>query len=109
VDHAEGERLPTALAASPRDPTSHASEPSGGAARFWIVVASKDHVERGVAGRFMQACHGKAAPLRRIRPGDGVLFYSPRRVFGQAARCQAFTALAYVEADDLWQTEMPSL
>ena len=26
---------------------------------------------------FMQVSHGKAAPLRRIRPGDGVAYYSP--------------------------------
>ena len=38
------------------------------APRYWIAVASADHVARGVAGGFMQVCHGKRAPLARIRP-----------------------------------------
>jgi hypothetical protein len=25
----------------------------------------------------MQVCHGKAAPLRRVQPGDRVVYYSP--------------------------------
>ncbi len=32
----------------------------------WIVVASADHVGRGRAGGFMQACHGKAAPYEEF-------------------------------------------
>ena len=43
----------------------------------WIAVASAEHVRRGREGGFMQVCHGKAAPLRRIQPGDGVVYYSP--------------------------------
>ena len=42
---------------------------------YWIGVASADHVARGRADGFMQVCHGKAAPLRRIKPGDGVVYY----------------------------------
>jgi len=33
--------------------------------RYWIVVVSKDHIARGVAGGFMQANHGKEGPLKR--------------------------------------------
>lgn len=52
------------------------------AARCWVVVASRDHVRAAVAGGFMQANHGHAAPLRRTRPGDGVVLSflrDPRR------------------------------
>ena len=31
--------------------------------RYWIGVACREHVGRGVAGGFAQLCHGKAAPL----------------------------------------------
>ena len=34
--------------------------------RFWIGVASKEHVKLGVAGGFSQLCHGKAQPLKRM-------------------------------------------
>jgi len=44
----------------------------------WIAVACADHVALGVAGGFMQVCHGKAAPLRRMRPGQHSL-HSNRR------------------------------
>ena len=30
---------------------------------YWIGVASKDHVDHGVAGGFAQLNHGKAGPL----------------------------------------------
>jgi len=43
-------------------------------ARYWIVVVSKDHLERGVAGSFMQVNHGKEAPLKRLQKGDWVVF-----------------------------------
>ena len=51
--------------------------------RFWLAVASAQHVRRGRTEGFMQVNHGKAAPLRRIRPGDGIVYYSPRTVLGE--------------------------
>ncbi|MBB4063006.1 EVE domain-containing protein [Gellertiella hungarica] len=48
----------------------------------WLAVASADHVEIGKRGGFMQVCHGKGGPLRRIGPGDRVVYYSPSQRFG---------------------------
>ena len=45
--------------------------------RHWLAVASADHVAIGRRGGFMQVCHAKAAPLRRLQPGDRVVYYSP--------------------------------
>ncbi|MCV2369223.1 EVE domain-containing protein [Roseateles oligotrophus] len=64
--------------------------------RNWIAVASAEHVRRGRAEGFMQVCHGKAAPLRRLRPGDRVAYYSPSTQFGGKDRLQSFTALGEV-------------
>ncbi len=44
----------------------------------------------------MQVCHGKERPLRRIRPNDCVIYYSPTTVFGGTDKCQAFTAIGLV-------------
>lgn len=44
--------------------------------RYWIGVASKEHVMRGVQGRFAQVCHGKAGPLKQMRPNDWLIYYS---------------------------------
>jgi EVE domain len=74
--------------------------------RYWVVVASADHVARGVAGGFVQACHGKRGPLRRMNPGDGVLCYSPTVAFGGKERLQAFTAIGVVDARDAYIADM---
>src|SRR5437879_3630028 len=62
----------------------------------WIAVASAEHVRRGRGEGFMQVCHGKAAPLRRVKPGSRVVYYSPTEAFGGKERLQAFTALGVV-------------
>lgn len=72
----------------------------------WIAVACATHVQRGVGGGFMQVCHGKAAPLRRIAPGDRVAYYSPTVEFGGKERLQAFTAIGIVVGGDPYRCDM---
>jgi hypothetical protein len=74
--------------------------------RHWIAVASAEHVRRGVAGGFMQVCHGKAGPLKRIEPGDGVACYSPSESLGGKDRLQAFTAIGRVRAGEPYLFDM---
>ena len=74
--------------------------------RNWIGVASANHVARGRAGGFMQVCHGKAGPLRRIASGDRVVYYSPTHIFGGKDRCQSFTALGRTRDDRIYQFDM---
>ncbi|WP_371323473.1 EVE domain-containing protein [Dechloromonas sp. ZY10] len=74
--------------------------------RNWIAVASAEHVRIGQAGGFMQVCHGKAAPLRRIRPGDQVVYYSPTEKFGGKTPLRCFTALGRVLAGEPYQADM---
>jgi hypothetical protein len=62
----------------------------------WIAVASAEHVRRGRAVGFMQVCHGKTAPLRRVHPHDRVAYCSPTIEFRGSDKCQAFTALGIV-------------
>lgn len=72
----------------------------------WIAVASAEHVRRGRAEGFMQVCHGKAAPLRRIRPGDKVVYYSPTEQFGGKSALQSFTAIGEVKAGEPYSFDM---
>jgi hypothetical protein len=74
--------------------------------RNWIVVASADHVQHGRTEGFMQACHGKAAPLRRVRPGDRVACYSPTIEFRGKQRLQAFTAIGIAREGEPYQADM---
>jgi hypothetical protein len=75
-------------------------------ARNWIAVASADHVRRGKAGGFMQVNHGKAAPLKRIKPGDNIIYYSPTEMYRAADGYQAFTAIGTVKPGESYQGEM---
>ncbi len=74
--------------------------------RNWIAVASADHVRHGLAAGIMQVCHGKAAPLRRVEPGDRVAYYAPTIAFRGKAKCQAFTALGIVRDGEPYPFEM---
>lgn len=74
--------------------------------KYWVVTASADHAARGQSLGIVQACHGKVGPLRRMRPGDGVVIYSPRQAMTGGAAVQAFTALGHVAGPEVWQVEM---
>jgi hypothetical protein len=74
--------------------------------RNWIAVASADHVRLGCEAGFMQVHHGKAAALRRISPGDWVVYYSPTVAFGGKDKLQAFTAIGVVKDGDPYQAGM---
>jgi len=54
----------------------------------------------------MQVNHGKAAPLRRVKPGDGIVYYSPSTVLGEKDGLQSFTAIGTVREGDPYQGEM---
>jgi hypothetical protein len=71
--------------------------------RNWVAVASAEHVRLGRSLGFMQVCHGKAAPLRRIRPGDRVVYYSPSEQFGERIPLQAFTAIGQILPGEPYQ------
>lgn len=74
--------------------------------RNWVAVASAEHVRLGRSKGFMQVCHGKAAPLKRIHPGDGVVYYSPTDVFRGKDRLQSFTAIGVVIDDTPYQADI---
>jgi EVE domain len=54
----------------------------------------------------MQVSHGNAPPLRRIRSGDRVVFYSPTEALRGKDRLRAFTAIGIVKEDEPYQAEM---
>ena len=72
----------------------------------WINTVSRDHVERGVRGRFTQANHGKPHMLGKMARGDWIVFYSPRTVHPDGEPLQAFTAIGQVVDDEPYQVEI---
>ena len=73
----------------------------------WVAVASAEHVRIGRAEGFMQVNHGKAAPLKRVKPGDRVVYYSPTDVFRGADKLQSFTAIGTVKDGEPYIGIMP--
>ena len=74
--------------------------------KFWMAVASKNHVKNGVKGSFAQACHGKAQPLKKMKVNDGIIYYSPKQEFKGSASCQQFTAIGRVSGEEVYQFDM---
>ena len=75
--------------------------------RYWLAVASRDHVKNGVAGGFCQMSHGKPGPLMRIRPGDGIVYYSPRTEMRGGDPVQGFTAIGVVAPGEPYAGSLP--
>ena len=75
-------------------------------AKYWIIVASKDHVKRGTAEGFAQVCHGRSSPLKRMKKGDFIIYYSGKQTMDKPAKCQEFTALGKVTDDEIYQFQV---
>lgn len=74
--------------------------------RFWVGVVSGSHVRHGELGGFAQLCHGKSAPLRKMRAGDWLNYYSPRTEIMKREPLQAFTAIGKVVDDQVYEYQM---
>lgn len=74
--------------------------------KFWIIVVSKDHAMRGVEGNFIQANHGKQAPLKRISEGDWIIIYSPKISLDGNEKYQRFTAIGQASDENVYQFKM---
>lgn len=77
--------------------------------RCWIAVACAEHAQRGrdhAPVGFMQVCHGKGGPLRRLAPGDVVAYYAPSTTMGGKDRLQSFVSLGVVQPGQPYQADM---
>lgn len=73
---------------------------------YWIAVACREHVKRGIAGNFCQVCHGKLGPLKKMTADDWIVYYSPTITFEEKAPCQKFTAIGRVSPNQPYQCQM---
>lgn len=77
--------------------------------KYWVIVASKDHLERGAKQGFIQASHGKHDPLKRMAKGDKVVYYSPKLKYDletKENKYQKFTAIATIRDNEIYQAEI---
>jgi hypothetical protein len=69
----------------------------------WIAVACAGHARRGCempGAGYMQVCHGKCAPLKRVTAGDRVAYYSPTLTMGGKDKLQRFVSIGVVQAGE---------
>jgi hypothetical protein len=71
----------------------------------WLGVVSRSHVMRGVGLGIAQINHGKRPPLARMHAGDTLVYYSPRTDYPDGEQLKAFTAIATLPDDDIWQAD----
>ncbi len=76
------------------------------AARYWISTVSLEHVLVGVEGNFCQVCHGKKAPLARMKKDDWLIYYSPKLSMGGTEAHQKFTAIGRIADNNIYQFKM---
>lgn len=74
--------------------------------KYWIGVASKEHVMRGVKGGFAMLNHGKKAPLQKMKSGDFLIYYAPKVELSDKEPLQNFVALGRVKDGDAYQVKM---
>ena len=74
--------------------------------KYWIGVASHEHVQRGVQSGFAQDCHGKIGTLKYMSEGDWLIYYSPTFTFGGKDICRCFTAIGTVDKGEPYTLEM---
>jgi hypothetical protein len=81
--------------------------------KYWIGIASRDHVKRGMEGGFCQVCHGKKGPLSKMKANDWIIYYSPVKTMVSAEnkntkdnKLQSFVAIGQLKDDRVYQFEM---
>ncbi|WP_280314476.1 EVE domain-containing protein [Nocardia abscessus] len=88
---------------SARQVTAGGGNLIGSSARYWLAVVSRAHVRRGVELGIAQADHGKRTAVERMRPGDGLVYYSPREGMRAGAPVRSFTAIGTIDDRPAWQ------
>jgi len=72
----------------------------------WVATVSLDHVTAAAGGGFTQADHGASTRLSLLRPGDRIVYYSPRTALRGGRPVRRFTALATVTGEAPYQVEV---
>ena len=75
--------------------------------RYWIGVASADHARAGAAQGFAQLGHGKHAPVKRLSPGDGIVYYAPKSSLTDGVPVQAFVSIGRVTSEAYQASQNP--
>ena len=71
---------------------------------YWIGVVQREHVLRGVSLGIAQVNHG-ASSIKRLQPGDGLVYYSPKTSYPDGDPLREFTAIGRIGDGEPWQAD----
>src|SRR3546814_15854 len=69
--------------------------------RYWITVATQEHIRRGQTNSFLQIGHGKRTILARIKQDDWVIFYAPKVSLSDKTPIESFIAMGQAVDSDI--------
>ena len=72
---------------------------------YWLGVVQREHVLRGVELGIAQLNHGAKAPVQRMSPGDGFVYYSPKTAYPDGDPVREFTAIGVIAEGEVYQDE----
>jgi hypothetical protein len=71
----------------------------------WVGIASREHITAAVHGGFCQLSRGREAPMRRLQPGDYIIYYAPRERTRAGHLVQAFVALGKILPREAYRSD----
>jgi predicted RNA-binding protein len=74
--------------------------------KYYIIVASKDHVNTGKEKGFAQAGHGKKTQLDKLKKNDWIIYYSSKDKYKDGKAYQKFTAIGQVTDNEPYQVKV---
>jgi len=73
--------------------------------KYFLICASADHVQNGVAHGFGQAGHGRKDLMSKPAKGDWLVYYSAKDHFENGQPLQQFTAMGQVADTEPYQPD----
>lgn len=71
--------------------------------KYWLAVVQREHVLRGVELGIVQTNHGVKSGIQRMKPGDGLVYYSPKTAYPVGDPLREFTAIGVIAEGEAWQ------
>lgn len=74
--------------------------------KYWLAVAPVEHVNNAVEEGYCQLVNGKEVPLRRMKEGDGLIYYSSTKSLKNTTAVKAFTAIGFIADSETYTYEI---
>lgn len=71
--------------------------------KYWLAVVQREHVLRGLEQGIVQTNHGVKSGIQRMKPGDGLVYYSPKTAYPEGDPLREFTAIGTIAEGEPWQ------